>query len=549
FLIHVYSLGYMHEDPDQPRFFAYLNLFTGAMLILVLAASLPVLFIGWEGVGLCSYLLVGFWWAENANADAGRKAFVANRVGDAAFLAGMFMLFWGMAGAGAPSLAFTDLNRMAPELASRSPWLVTGACLLLLTGATGKSAQIPLYIWLPDAMAGPTPVSALIHAATMVTAGVYMMARLSFLFAQSPTAMQVVATIGAVTAFFAATIALVQRDLKKVLAYSTISQIGYMVLGVGVGAFSAGVFHLMTHAFFKALLFLAAGSVMHALHGELDVFKMGGLNKHLPITSKAFLVGALAISGVPPLAAFFSKDMVLEAAFERGHVVLWLLGLAAAGLTAFYMFRAYFLAFGGESRMDPEVEAHVHEAPSTMTIPLVVLSVLSIVGGWVGLPHGFLWGDRIGHWLEPVFAQVGGAHGGEHAAEAAGGATPLLLMLVTTSVAFGSIFTAWKMYGSASTLPEEMQERFQGAWNLLWGKYWVDEIYDTFILRPYAATSRFFWKVVDAAVVDGAVNGVASAFASAGAAGRRLQTGNVQHYAFAMLLGAVLTAGAWWLWQ
>jgi len=547
FLIHLYSLGYMHDDPDQPRFFAYLNLFTGSMLILVLAASLPVLFIGWEGVGLCSYLLIGFWWAETANADAGRKAFVANRVGDAAFLAGMFLLFWGMASAGAPSLSFSDVNDMAGKLASRSPWLVTGACLLLLTGATGKSAQIPLYVWLPDAMAGPTPVSALIHAATMVTAGVYMIARLSPLFVQSPTAMQVVATIGALTAFFAATIALVQRDLKKILAYSTISQIGYMVLGVGVGAFSAGVFHLATHAFFKALLFLGAGSVMHALHGELDVFKMGGLRKHLPITSTTFLVGTLAIAGVPPLAGFFSKDMVLEAAFMHGHPFLWLLGVGAAGMTAFYMFRAYFLAFSGESRMDHEVEAHVHESPSTMTIPLVVLSVLSVVGGWVGLPHGFLWGDRLGPYLEPVLGHLR-EHGGEHAAPA--GATPLLLMLVTTGVAFAAIGAAWKMYGSGpSSLPDELQARFPRLHELLWEKYRVDEIYDTFLLRPYAAASRFFWKVVDASVIDGLVNGVATFFAGAGESGRRLQTGNVQHYAFAMLLGAVLTAGAWWLWR
>jgi NADH-quinone oxidoreductase subunit L len=549
FLIHLYSLGYMHDDPDLPRFFAYLNLFTAAMLVLVLADSLPVLFIGWEGVGLCSYLLIGFWYSDPANADAGRKAFVANRVGDAAFLTGLFLLFWSLAAAGSPTLAFTDVNRLAPELALRSPGIVTAICLLLLVGATGKSAQIPLYVWLPDAMAGPTPVSALIHAATMVTAGVYMMARLSPLFVESPTAMQVVATIGAVTAVFAASIALVQRDLKKILAYSTISQIGYMVLGVGVGAFAAGVFHLMTHAFFKALLFLGAGSVMHALHGELDVFKMGGLKRHLPITSKTFLVGTLAIAGVPPLAAFFSKDMVLEAAFMHGHPVLWLLGVIAAGLTAFYMFRAYFLAFEGESRMGHEVEAHVHESPSTMTIPLVILSVLSIVGGWVGLPHGFLWGDRFGRYLEPVLAQAAhGAHAEGHAVEA-GGATPLLLMLVTTAVAFGAIFAAWKMYARPSTVPDEMQARFPRIYDLLWGKYWVDEIYDTFILQPYAAASRFFWKVIDASVIDGTVNGVASFFGGAASAGRRLQTGNVQHYAFAMLLGAVFTAGVYWLWR
>jgi NADH-quinone oxidoreductase subunit L len=545
FLIHLYSLGYMHDDPDIARYFAYLNLFTGSMLVLVLGDSLPVLFVGWEGVGLCSYLLIGFWYTDPANADAGRKAFVANRVGDAAFLIGMFLLFWSIAGAGGGSLAFPDINRLAPSLAETSPHVVTAICLLLLVGATGKSAQIPLYVWLPDAMAGPTPVSALIHAATMVTAGVYMIARLSHLYVLSPVALEVVATIGALTAFFAATIAIVQTDLKKVLAYSTVSQIGYMILGVGVGAFSAGVFHLMTHAFFKALLFLAAGSVMHALHGELNVFKMGGLKKHLPITSKTFLVGTLAIAGVPPLAAFFSKDMVLEAAFAGGFTIQWLLGLIAAGITAFYMFRAYFLAFEGESRMDPEKEAHVHESPSNMAIPLVILAVLSIVGGWVGLPHGFLWGDRFGHFLEPVLAKPM-LHGDAHGHGVSTG-TLIGLIVLTTAVAFAGIALAWSLYGKPSETPSRLQARLPRLYDLLWGKYFVDEIYDLVVIRPYVATSRFFWKVVDSTVIDGVVNGVGTLFSRNAMAWRLLQTGNVQHYALALVIGAVCTVGYYWL--
>ncbi len=545
FLIHLYSLGYMHEDPDVARFFAYLNLFTGAMLVLVLADSLPVLFIGWEGVGFCSYVLIGFWYAELPNAVAGRKAFVANRVGDAAFLIGMFLLFWSLAKLGAPTLDFPEIARLAPQLGEAAPGVVTAVCLLLLVGATGKSAQIPLYVWLPDAMAGPTPVSALIHAATMVTAGVYMIARLSHLYVLAPLALDVVATIGALTALFAATIALVQRDLKKILAYSTISQIGYMILGVGVGAFSAGVFHLMTHAFFKALLFLGAGSVMHALHGELDVFKMGGLRRHLPVTARTFLVATLAISGVPPLAAFFSKDMVLEAAFVGGHRLQWLLGLAAAGLTAFYMFRAYFLAFSGDSRMDPEKEAHVHESPATMTLPLVLLAVLSVIGGWVGLPHGVLWGDRFGHFLAPVFAAPHGAHGAAHAEPS--GSTALALTLVTTAVALSGIFVAWRMYGQPSRIAEALQERFPRVFALLSGKWFVDEIYGVLFLQPYVATSRFFWKVCDAMLIDGLVNGVGDFFRGSALVVRRLQTGNVQHYALGLLVGAVCTAGYYWL--
>ena len=543
FLIHLYSMGYMHDDADEARFFSYLNLFVASMLVLVLADSLPVVFIGWEGVGVCSYLLIGFWYKDMANADAGRKAMITNRIGDAAFLIGMFILVWALHDLGAASLRFEDVNRMAPQLGAAAPHLVTAVCLLLLIGATGKSAQIPLYVWLPDAMAGPTPVSALIHAATMVTAGVYMIARLSPLYVLSPAALDVVATIGAVTALFAATMALVQNDLKKILAYSTISQIGYMVLGVGVGSFSGGVFHLMTHACFKALLFLGAGSVMHAMSGELDIHKMGNLKAKLPTTRWTFLVGCLAIAGVPPLAAFFSKDMILEAAFASGHVVLWFIGLTAAGMTAFYMFRAYFLAFEGKSRVDHHTEHHLHESPPTMTVPLMILAVLSIVAGWVGLPHGILWGDAWGHYLAPVLAPHDAL--GHH--EIAG-STVLLLTLVTTGVALGGIGLAYSFYLKSPGTADRLAERFHSIYVLLWNKYWIDEIYDRLFITPYVIFSKFFWKVVDSMLIDGVVNGVGVAVGKTSDVWRRFETGNVQHYAAAMMVGAVVTCGIyWWL--
>ncbi len=533
FLIHVYSVGYMHDDEDEARYFAYLNLFTASMLILVLGDSLPVLFIGWEGVGLCSYLLIGFWYRDLANADAGQKAFIANRVGDAAFLIGMFLLFWASVDLGQPSLRFVDINGMAATLAERFPAVVTAVCLLLLVGATGKSAQIPLYVWLPDAMAGPTPVSALIHAATMVTAGVYMMCRLSPLYVHSEVAMDVVAVIGAATALFAATIAVVQRDLKKILAYSTVSQLGYMVLAVGVGAFSAAIFHLMTHAFFKALLFLGAGSVMHAMHGELDVYKMGGLRKHMPITALTFLVGALAIAGVPIFAGFFSKDLILESAFAGGHYVVWIAGLITAALTAFYVFRAYFLTFEGASRVDQHTAAHLHESPPSMTMPLIVLAILSLVGGWVGLPHGVLWGNQLDHYLQPVLAA---AHGEHHL----GGGTVLLLTLLAIAIALASIGVAYTMYIKSPGMADRVQQKVGGLFDVLWNKYYVDEIYEAVILKPYMELSRLFWQVIDARGIDGAVNGLASAVGALSESVRRLQTGNVQAYALVMLVGAAI---------
>ena len=533
FLIHVYSLGYMHDDPDVARFFAYLNLFTTSMLILVLGDSLPMLFIGWEGVGLCSYLLIGFWYLDEVNADAGRKAFIANRVGDAAFLVGMFLLFWSLAQIDTPSLNFTDVNRLAPKLAEWSPAVVTAICMLFFIGATGKSAQIPLYVWLPDAMAGPTPVSALIHAATMVTAGVYMIARLSPLYVLSPTTLDVVAVIGAATAIFAATIGVVQRDLKKILAYSTVSQLGYMFLALGCGAFSAAIFHLMTHAFFKACLFLCAGSVMHAMHGELDVFKMGGLKKEMPITARTFLVAALAISGFPGFSGFFSKDLILEAAYMSGHTYLWMIGVVAAFLTAFYVFRAYFLAFEGPSRVEPEKRHHLHESPRNMTIPLIVLAFLSLVGGYIGLPEGLLWGDEMGHYLEPSLAHLSHPH---HPTTG----TLVFLIAVASGVGLAGIGLDYLLYGQKSDLADRIAARFSGLYRLLWNKYYIDELYDALFIQPYVRLSRYFWQTVDSGLIDGAVNGVADLVGEVGGRVRRLQTGNVQAYALAMLIGALL---------
>jgi NADH-quinone oxidoreductase subunit L len=538
FLIHVYSIGYMHDDPDVPRFFAYLNLFTTSMLILVLGDSLPMLFIGWEGVGLCSYLLIGFWYLDEANADAGRKAFIANRIGDAAFLIGMFLLFWSLSQVDTPSLSFVDVIRLAPKLAEWSPAVVTAVCLLLFIGATGKSAQIPLYVWLPDAMAGPTPVSALIHAATMVTAGVYMIARLSPLYIHSPETLELVAVIGALTAFLAATIGLVQRDLKKILAYSTVSQLGYMFLALGCGAFSAAVFHLMTHAFFKACLFLCAGSVMHGLHGELDVFKMGGLKKQMPITRITFLIAALAIAGFPGFAGFFSKDLILEAAYMSGHFWLWVIGVVAAAMTAFYVFRAYFLVFEGESRVAEDKQHHLHESPSTMTIPLIVLAFLSLVGGFIGLPHGFLWGDEIGHYLEPSLAVLGG--GMHHPTTG----TLVFLIAVASGVGLAGIGLDYIMYGKASDLPDRLAKMFSWPYRWLWNKYYIDELYDALFIQPYVRLSRYFWQTIDAGLIDGAVNGVGDLVRVVGGRVRKLQTGDVQGYALAMLIGAVVVVAA-----
>ncbi len=530
FLIHVYSTGYMHDDESFARFFTYLNLFMCAMLILVMADNLPLLFVGWEGVGLCSYLLIGFWYQVDANASAGKKAFIVNRVGDAGFLLGLFLIYWNL-GAGPHTLSFGELATHAHEI----PLPVVGlATLLMFVGATGKSAQLPLYVWLPDAMAGPTPVSALIHAATMVTAGVYMITRMNFLFVLAPQTMAVIATVGALTAIFAASIGLVQNDIKKVLAYSTVSQLGYMFLAVGVGAFSAAVFHLMTHAFFKGLLFLGSGSVIHGMGGEQDMRKMGGLKHHMPWTYRTFLVGTIAIAGIPPLAGFFSKDLILAHAFAT-FPVLWGLGMCAAAMTSFYMFRLFYMTFEGECRADEHTKHHIHESPASMTVPLMILAVLSIVGGWVGLPEFVLWGNRFDEFLAPV---IHAAHG-EHLAES----TEIILMLASVAVAVGGWFTARTFYVTRPELPKQLADSWADLYETLSQKYYVDEIYDAVFVQPIFVLSNWLWRFFDVAIIDGLVNGAASFVSGNSSVWRRLQTGNVQHYAVSMLVGAVLVLG------
>jgi NADH-quinone oxidoreductase subunit L len=530
FLIHVYSVGYMGHDESCSRFFAYLNLFMFSMLLLVLGDNLLVLFVGWEGVGLCSYLLIGFWYEKDENAAAGKKAFIVNRVGDMGFVLGLFLLTWSLAGA-ADGVLSLDIAHIEAHAHSLAPVTATAIALLLLVGAAGKSAQLPLYVWLPDAMAGPTPVSALIHAATMVTAGIYMIARLHTVFEMSPFALEVVAVLGALTALFAATIALVQNDIKKVLAYSTVSQLGFMVLALGVGAFATAIFHVMTHAFFKALLFLGAGSVIHGMSGEQDVQKMGGLRTKMPVTFVTFLIGTLAIAGAPGLAGFFSKDEILWHTWAGGHTVLWLVATLTATLTAFYMFRLLFLTFFGELRADHDVAHHVHESPAVMTIPLVILAVLSVVGGWVGLPEHWLWGNRLGEFLAPVTGHPHLEHGGVLGEGA--------LMLIATTLAVVGAALAYVFYLRLPGLPMVLSWRLRGAYETLLNKYWVDELYDAVIVRPYVRVSTFLWRIVDQELIDGFVNGLAGGVAANGNLWRQAQTGNVQHYALVFLGGVV----------
>ena len=524
FLIHVYSAGYMAHDEDVARYFAYLNLFTAAMLLLVLGENLLLLFVGWEGVGLCSYLLIGFWYTDDEKASAGKKAFIVNRIGDAGFLLGLFLLFWSLGEKGVWTLSFSEIQAHAAALSVDT---VTTICLLLFVGATGKSAQIPLYVWLPDAMAGPTPVSALIQAATMVTAGVYMIARLHFLYSMSATALAVVAIIGTATALFAATIALVQTDIKRVLAYSTVSQLGYMFLGLGVGAYSAGVFHLMTHAFFKALLFLGAGSVIHGMSDEQDIRKMGGLKGKMPTTYGTFLVACLAIAGFPGLSGFFSKDLILEEAFvsEHGSWLLWLAGTIGAGMTAFYMFRLLFVTFWGETRASHEVAHHIHESPVSMTCPLVVLAVLSLVGGYFTLLH----------FLGPLFGEP-------HEAS-----VPFAVKYLPTLAGLGGIGLAYQMYVRDPGMAERLGQQFAGLHQLLAHKYYVDEIYDAVIVRPLVAASNWLWQVWDTLVIDRTVNGAAYTVEANGLLLRLWQTGNVQNYALSFLVGAIVIFG-YYLW-
>ncbi|MEK6779122.1 MAG: NADH-quinone oxidoreductase subunit L [Candidatus Deferrimicrobiota bacterium] len=542
FLIHVYSVGYMSHEKAFARYFVYLNLFTFAMLILVLGSNYLLMFVGWEGVGLCSYLLIGYWYEKKSASDAGKKAFIVNRIGDFGFILGLFLLFWTFG-----TVNYTEVFARIPLLSASgtlTPAIATAITLLFFLGAVGKSAQIPLYVWLPDAMEGPTPVSALIHAATMVTAGVYMVARSNALYLLSPVSMGVVAAVGAATAIFSATIGITQNDIKRVLAYSTVSQLGYMFLACGVGAFTAGIFHLMTHAFFKALLFLGSGSVIHALSGEQDMRKMGSLRKHLPITFTTMFVATLAIAGIPGLSGFFSKDEILWKAFSsvHGHLILWAIGTLAAGVTAFYMFRLVFMTFFGESRMEPQVEKHVHESPYSMTVPLMLLAVLSVVGGWVGIPAVLGGYNYFEAWLAPVFghgAEGAAAHGGGHAPVA----LELGLMAGSVAVALCGIGLAWYLYRVRTGKPKEIAEAMPGLYDVVLNKYYVDEIYDILIVRRIRDGSVWLWQAFDAMFIDGIVNGVAAVVRGAGDAVRRLQTGMVGNYAFSLLLGAVFIVG------
>ena len=571
-LIHIFSVGYMREDPGYPRYFAYLNLFVFFMLVLVLGANYPVLFIGWEGVGLCSYLLIGFWFSDKANADAGKKAFIVNRIGDFGFLVAMFLLY-----ANLGTLSFAGVNTGAEQLAPGGA-LVTAICLFMFLGCAGKSAQIPLYIWLPDAMAGPTPVSALIHAATMVTAGVYLIARSAILFSLSPAASLTVAFVGALTALFAATIGLKQWDIKKVLAYSTVSQLGYMFVGVGVGAYAAGVFHLVTHAFFKALLFLGSGSVIYAMHQAYhhtgnhddaqDMRNMGGLRKFMPITFALMWIATLAIAGIPPFAGFFSKDEILGSVFARaqgstlgdaswlgipGSALLYgiyVMGLAAALLTAVYMTRMMLYTFHGPNRTGEKERSFLHEAPWVMTGPLAVLGVLSATGGWLNLPEFFPAGpiQALHHWLEPVTGEAalritkGGEGGLEHSTE-------YILVGIAIAIAAIGIAFAVARLKPAALVPKSQSPASEGFDRVLEQKYFVDEGYDRLVVQPLIGVSRsVLWKGMDAGIIDGLfVNGSAQLARGIGWVGSRVQSGQVGTYAWVLIIGVVAVLGAFTL--
>ena len=597
-LIHIYSIGYMHEErpSEYARYFSYLNLFAAFMLVLVLGANFPVMFVGWEGVGLCSYLLIGFWFTKPSAADAGKKAFVVNRIGDFGFILGMLLIF--------VTFHTLDFREVAAAVSTLSPetagmGVITLATLLLFVGATGKSAQIPLFVWLPDAMEGPTPVSALIHAATMVTAGVYMIGRNAELFSHAPMTLAIVAGIGIATALLAGTIGLVQNDIKRVLAYSTVSQLGYMFLAMGVGAYAAGIFHLYTHAFFKALLFLGSGAVIHALAGEQDLRNMGGLKKHLPITYWTFLIGALAIAGVPLLSGFFSKDEILFRTFigeqTPGHRVMWALGVLTSLLTATYMFRLVFLAFHGERRVAPSGAHHaaesdvapaahghapahghatahghaahghgLHDAPPTMAVPLIVLALGSILAGYVGVPHALGGSNRIERFLEPSFethaasthestATTGGVEPGvqpissqhtETSADEHLERTELMLMGISSGVAIAGILIAVYFWLRNPGAAAAMASRLRPIYTLLYNKYYVDELYDTLLVQPIKQLSiKGLWRGADAILIDGAVNGVGTVVHTTSTALRRLQTGSVRTYAAAIFVGVVLMLG------
>ena len=537
FLIHIYSIGYMKGDAGFAKYFAFLNLFIFSMLLLVLGSNLVIMFIGWEGVGLCSYLLIGFWYHKKEYSVAARKAFVMNRIGDLGFLLGMFLLF-----AKVGTLDFASLESIALNSLWADPAYITAIALCFFVGATGKSAQIPLFTWLPDAMAGPTPVSALIHAATMVTAGIYMITRTHFIFSLSPTAQSIILMIGLATALVSASIAIKQNDIKKVLAYSTVSQLGFMFMALGVGAYTTAVFHVLTHAFFKALLFLGSGSVIHAMSDEQDIRKMGGLKKKMPITHITFLIGCVAIAGIPPLSGFFSKDEIMMNLFVHGDYgkVFWVLGMIAALLTAYYMFRLYFLTFSGTFRGGEKLESHLHESPSLMTMPLIVLAILSAVGGFLGVPEVFAHGA---HWLQNFLDPVVEGslslrpveHHLSHSAE-------YIMMAVAVAVAVIGILLAWNTYKKYDTKAEN-----NGFAKLLEDKWLWDEAYENAFQKPFVKLSAFTEKTIEKKGIDGAVNGIGKLVHFASDKLRLLQNGSVGVYLFLMVIGMILLFIIQWL--
>ena len=541
FLIHVYSIGYMHGDKGFWRFFAYLNLFIFAMMNLILGDNFVVLFLGWEGVGLCSYLLIGFWYdrkfEKGTVSQAAKKAFIVNRIGDFGFLLGMFLIFMTF-----DSLNFQDVFSKANSFPI-SETTFSFIALFLFIGATGKSAQIPLFIWLPDAMAGPTPVSALIHAATMVTAGVYMVSRTAIIFASAPVIMTIVAVVGLLTAFLAATMGLVQNDIKKVLAYSTVSQLGYMFLAAGVGAFSASIFHVMTHAFFKALLFLGAGSVIHSMHDDQNIQHYGNLKKYMPRTYITFLVAALAISGFPGLSGFFSKDEILWNAYSQGNILFWLIGVLTAMMTAFYMFRLVSLTFFGNERFGHD--HHPHESSYTMTIPLMILAVLSVIGGYIGIPELFSGenGNKFENFLRPVYEnaerKISSSVNHTHFEE-------ILLMVLSVVLALCAIYSAYIIYTRKKEIAEKISTMFKGLYIVLFNKYYIDEIYEAVIIKPIQLISeKFLWKFTDNKVIDGVVNGTGVIIEKSSNVIKKLQTGITQFYAVVMMVG--IAAVLFWI--
>lgn len=533
FLIHVYSSSYMHGDEGFSRYFSYLNLFIFSMLLLVMGSNYVVMFAGWEGVGLCSYLLIGFWFKNDPYNDAAKKAFIMNRIGDLGFLMGLALIYKTFG-----TFDFSSIFEQAPNVfnPNTESGIMIAITLLLFIGAMGKSAQIPLYTWLPDAMAGPTPVSALIHAATMVTAGIYMIIRSNVLYTMAPTTLAIIAGVGIATALFAATIGLVQNDIKKVLAYSTVSQLGYMFFALGLGAYNTAFFHVMTHAFFKALLFLGAGSVIHAMSGEQDIRFMGGLRKKLPITFITFLIATLAISGIPPFSGFFSKDEILAAAYAHSPL-FWGLGLLGAMFTTFYMFRLVFLTFFGEFRGSHDQAHHLHESPLAMTIPLMLLAVLSTFGGFLGLPEVIAGGGS--HWLNGFFSKIIIPYGEQHAHHL-DHATEWVLMATSVAVALSMIFIAWIVYGIKKQIPSRNESDFSAPHKILYNKYFIDELYELLFVKPLYFISQLTHKVLELKVIDGLVNGFGYVVSLSSNSLRYIQNGSVSFYLFLMIVGVSL---------